>query len=46
MRKTLLELDPERDKIFWTAVSATLEEAAPTPRTRQDPLGASWKSKR
>jgi hypothetical protein len=31
MRKTLLELDPERDKILWTAVSATLKKLRQRP---------------
>jgi hypothetical protein len=31
MRKTLLELDPERDKVFWTAVSASLKKLRQRP---------------
>ena len=37
MRKTLLELDPERDKIFWTAVSATLKKLRQRPEHAKTP---------
>ena len=38
MRKTLLELDPERDKIFWTAVSASLKKL----RQRREHAKTPW----
>ena len=37
MRKTLLELDPERDKIFWTAVSASLKKLRQRPEHAKTP---------
>ena len=37
MRKTLLDLDPERDKIFWTAVSAALKKLRRRPEHAKTP---------
>ena len=37
MRKTLVELDPERDKILWTAVSAALKTLRQRPEHAKTP---------
>jgi hypothetical protein len=37
MRKTLLELDPERDKILWTAISASLKKLRQRPEHAKTP---------
>jgi Domain of unknown function (DUF222)/HNH endonuclease len=37
MRKTVLNLDPERDKIFWTAVSAALKRLRQRPEHAKTP---------
>jgi hypothetical protein len=38
MHKTLLDLDPERDKILWAAVSGALNKLRQRPPARQNPL--------
>ena len=40
MRHTLISLDPERDKLFWTAVSHSLRKVAPEAGARQDAVAS------